>query len=95
MNAPHLRWTLIALRGGGLVAVAIFAVGLLLRLLGSTDAGAAVSNGGVLVVIATPAAALVATAAETWPRDRTTALLAIAVLLVLGGASLVAFALTR
>ena len=87
-----LRWTILALRAGGLLAVALFVGALCLRLVGVLDTAAAISWAGVVVVISTPPAALLATAVETWRRNRRTALLAVAVLLVLGGASLVALA---
>ena len=94
MNVQDVRWTALALRGGGLLGVAMFGVALALRLVGNVEVAAAVSSAGVLVVIATPAAALLATSVETWRHDRATALLAIGVLLVLAGATLVAIALS-
>jgi hypothetical protein len=95
VRTSELRWTVLALRGGGLLAVALFGVALVLRLAVLAEAAATVSWAGVLVVIATPPAALVATAAETWRHQRPTALLALAVLVVLGGAAIVALALSR
>jgi hypothetical protein len=92
MTTPDLRWTVLALRGGGLLAVGLFAFGLALRLAGVTDVAASVSWAGVATVIGTPPVTLLATAAETWRDHRGTALLAVAVLVVLAGAALVALA---
>lgn len=79
----RLRWTLLALRSGQIAAVALLAVALALEIAGSTERAVFAATVGVLLVVATPALALAATAAETWRVQRTTAALAGVVLAVL------------
>jgi hypothetical protein len=86
-------WTTAVLRIGGLTGVAVFAAALVLHFIGLAPEAATVAWIGVLVVIATAPLALLATAAETFRADRTTALLAVAVLVVLGAATVVALLL--
>ena len=82
-------WTATALRAGGLAAVGIFAVALALRAAGLEDQARTIATVGVLAVIATPPVALLATVAESLSTDRHTAWLALAVLAVLGVATVI------
>jgi hypothetical protein len=81
--------TVRALRGGAGFATALFLSAIVLGVIGS-DVAARAALLGVLAIIATPAISLVATALETWTRERPTAVLAIVVLLVLAVATGVA-----
>lgn len=69
----------------------LFVAALVLHVVGNEGAERAASL-GVVALIATPALALLAIALELWNRARTTALLALAVLAVLGLATAVAVA---
>lgn len=81
------------LRTGGLAGVAVFVLALVLHSIGMAQEARSVAWLGVIVVISTCPLALVATAAETFQVERTTALLALAVLGVLGAATAVALLL--
>ena len=74
--------TIRALRTGSAFAITLLLAGLVLTAVGS-DVGVRAALLGVLVMIATPMLGLVATTIESWDRDRTAALLAVAVLGVL------------
>ena len=91
MTASHAVTTLTirALRAGSAFAITLLLAGLVLTAVGS-DVGVRAALLGVLAMIATPVLGLVATTIESWDRDRTAALLAIAVLGVLAVASGVA-----
>jgi hypothetical protein len=88
MRSPFAL-TVVALRAGALVVSAVFVIALALQLLANPLADQ-VAMVGVLVLIATPAAALAATAIENRGVERATTLLALAVLAVLGVAIAVA-----
>ena len=81
--------TLRALQAGAAFVSSIFVAALVLHVVGSDVADRAASL-GVLALVATPAVALAATAVANWNRERATALLAGAVLVVLGASVLVA-----
>ena len=82
--------TLRALQAGASFVIGVFISALVLHVLGSDLAERAASL-GVLGLMATPAIALAATAVDRWNAERSTALLAIAVLAVLGAAAAVAW----
>ncbi|HUR15812.1 MAG TPA: hypothetical protein VMZ33_00885 [Candidatus Limnocylindrales bacterium] len=82
-------WTANALRAGGLASVAVFVIALVLHVAGLEQEATALATLGVLTVIGTPSVALVATVAESLVSDRTTAWLALAVLAVLGVATVI------
>jgi hypothetical protein len=86
--------TIRALRAGSAFAITLLLAGLVLTAVGS-DVGVRAALLGVLAMIATPVLGLVATTIESWDRDRTAALLAIAVLGVLAVASGVALFVGR
>jgi hypothetical protein len=96
MTASHAVTTLTirALRAGSAFAITLLLAGLVLTAVGS-DVGVRAALLGVLAMIATPVLGLVATTIESWDRDRTAALLAIAVLGVLAVASGVALFVGR
>jgi uncharacterized membrane protein len=96
MTGSHAVTTLTirALRAGSAFAITLLLAGLVLTALGS-DVGVRAALLGVLAMIATPVLGLVATTIESWDRDRTAALLAVAVLGVLVLASGVAFFVGR
>ena len=83
--------TLRSLQAGAAFVSGVFVSALVLHLLGHDVAERAASL-GVVALIATPAFALLGAALENWARQRTTALLALAVLGVLGLATAVAIA---
>jgi hypothetical protein len=84
--------TIRALRAGAAFAIPLFIAAIVLNALG-IDVAERAAYLGVLAVIATPALSLAATVVEAWSRDRTIALLAVAVLLVLGVATGLALAI--
>jgi uncharacterized membrane protein len=86
--------TIRALRAGSAFAITLLLAGLVLSALGS-DVGVRAALLGVLAMIATPVLGLVATTIESWDRDRTAALLAVAVIGVLLVASGVALFIGR
>ena len=86
--------TIRALRAGSAFAITLLLAGLVLPAVGS-DVGGRAALLGVLAMIATPVLGLVATTIESWERDRTAALLAVAVLGVLVVASGVALFVGR
>ena len=86
--------TIRALRTGSAFAITLLLAGLVLTAVGS-DVGVRAAVLGVLAMIATPVLGLVATTIESWDRDRTAALLAVAVLGVLVLASGVALFVGR
>jgi hypothetical protein len=75
---------------GSLIAAAILGLGLVLGVAGQSEIAIVAGEVGVVVLLGTPAAALVATWWELRELRPTHAWLAIAVLLVLGLATLVA-----
>ena len=86
--------TVRALQAGATFASALFLVAIVLHVVGNAAADRAAQL-GVLALIATPAVSLVATALESWTRERQTAVLAIVVLGVLGVATGLALLLSR
>ena len=82
------------LQAGAIFVSGLFVTALVLHVLGSNIAERAATL-GVVSLIATPAAALAASAIEHWTRERATALLALAVLAVLGVATAVAVIIER
>ena len=94
-DRPDARATVTAMTAGTLTAVAIFAVSFGLRLLGAVDAADMLGAGGVLVLLVTPALALVTTAVEMRTVQPASAGLAVVVLVVLGIATAVALLVPR
>jgi hypothetical protein len=96
MTGSHAVTTLTirALRAGSAFAITLLLAGLVLTAVGS-DVGVRAALLGVLTMIATPVLGLVATTIESWDRDRTAALLAVAVVGVLAVAVGVAFLVGR
>ncbi|MEO6349379.1 MAG: hypothetical protein ABIP53_01895 [Candidatus Limnocylindrales bacterium] len=94
MREP-VRWTILALRAGQLTAAAFFGVALVAQLLIQPELSMSAATIGVLLVIATPAASLLATIAESWRSDRATVVAAILVLGVLLVASGIALLIGR
>lgn len=92
MNAPRppVRLTSRVLTLGSLGAAVILGVGLVLGFAGLRDAAAVAGNVGVVVLLATPAVGLVATWSELKRSRPTHAWMAVAVLAVLGLATLIA-----
>ena len=86
--------TIRALRAGSAFAITLLLAGLVLTAVGS-DVSVRAALLGVLAMIATPVLGLVATTIESWDRDRTAALLAVAVLGVMVVASGVALVVGR
>ena len=91
---PPVSRTTRMLSLGTLAAAALLAAGLLLDVVGQAATATLVGNAGVIALLLTPAAGLVATWWELRPVRPTAAWLAIAVLAVLVLATLVAL-LTR
>ena len=89
---PSVRLTTLALTGGSLGAAVLLGAGLVLGVAGAVDAGKLVGNIGVVLLLATPAAGLVASWWELRPTRPVHARLAIAVLTVLVLATIVALA---
>ena len=83
--------TLRALQTGAAFVSSVFVTALVLHLIGS-DVAERAAELGVFALVATPAFALLAAAAENWNRERATALLALTVLAVLALATAVAIA---
>lgn len=94
MREP-VRLTVRALRAGQLAAGAFFAVALVAQLLAQTNLSMSAATIGVVLVIATPAASLLATIAESWRSDRATVIAALLVLGVLAVATGVALFIGR
>jgi hypothetical protein len=94
MREP-VRLTILALRAGQLGAAAFFGVALVAQLLVQEQLSMTAATIGVLLVIATPAASLLATIAETWRKDRPTVIAAALVLVVLAVATGVALFIGR
>jgi hypothetical protein len=95
IERPPVRFTVRALQLGELVAVVLFGVAILAHLAGSTGQATFVGTLGVVMVIATPALALVATMVEARQSDRATVLAALLVLGVLTVATGVALYIGR
>jgi len=83
MNMVSSRWTSWLLLGGTVVSALCFAAGFGLGLIGLPPVGTALSNIGVVTILATPAVALVSTALELRQRQPQAAALAVGVLVVL------------
>ena len=92
MKPPAL--TIRALRAGSAFALALFLSAIVLDLLGNEIADRAAYL-GVVAIIATPVLALLATTVEQWLRERSIALLALAVVGVLTVASGIALFIGR
>jgi len=88
-DEPPAPLTIRALQTGSGFAISLFLAAIVLDFLGH-DVGQRAALLGVVALIATPALALAATFLETWARDRPIALLATAVLALLGVAISVA-----
>jgi hypothetical protein len=86
--------TIRVLQAGGAFASALFLSAIVLHVL-NIDIADRAALLGILAIIGTPPLSLVATAVETRAKDRTTALLALAVLGVLAVATLVALLIGR
>ena len=82
-DRPPVHLTTRALTLGSLSAAGLLAAGLLLDVVGQSDAGTLVGNIGVLVLLLTPVASLVATWFELRVPRPAHAWIAVAVLLVL------------
>ena len=91
ISRPPVDSTARALTYGTLVAALCLTAGFAIHLAGGDETGRVVSLGGVLVLLATPVAGLVATVVEARHVDPRTALLAVAVLGVLGVAAVLAW----
>lgn len=89
---PTVHLTARALTAGSLTAAALLALGLALGVAGQSAIAGLVGNIGVMVLLATPVAGLLTTWWELRVLRPTHAWLAIAVLLVLGLATIVALA---
>ena len=87
---PPVRLTTRALTGGSSSAAALLGGGFVLGLVGAVEIGKFVGNLGVIALLVTPVAGLLATWSELRPMRPAHARLALAVLLVLGLATLVA-----
>ena len=84
------RATVSVLVWGTLVAVVVFAVSFTIRLIGYDNLSDLVGEAGVLALLVTPVAALVATAVELRRADRRAWVMALVVLLILAAAALLA-----
>jgi hypothetical protein len=89
---PPVRLTSRVLTVGSLGAAALVGLGLVLGLAGAREIGSLVGNIGVLVLLISPVAGLVATWSELRALRPTHAWLAVAVLAVLTLATIVALA---
>ena len=89
-HRPDARATVRVLTAGTLAAVAVFAVAFGLRLAGQVGLADGVGTLGVVVLLATPAMALITTAYEMRDVQRNSAWLALVVLTILVGATVVA-----
>jgi len=83
MNAAPVKWTARALLAGTLASAALFTAGFLIGIAGDRQLGTIASNAGVLVLLATPAAALITTTAELRETQPQASALAVGVLVVL------------
>lgn len=94
MNAPRppVRLTARALTAGSLGAAALLGLSLVVGFVGAREVGSLVGNIGVVVLLLTPVAGLIATWSELRALRPTHAWLAVAVLLVLLLATVVALA---
>jgi hypothetical protein len=92
---PPVEWTARALAYGTIVSAVLLAAGFAVNLAGGEDAGRGLSVLGVLVLLVTPAAGLVATILELRRPQPRAALLAVAVLVVLALALTLAVAAPR
>lgn len=84
------RASVAALVGGTVIAVVVFAVSFALRLLGSVGPSDSVGAVGVVALLLTPAAALLTTSVELRRASRPHWVLALVVVLILAGATVVA-----
>jgi hypothetical protein len=83
VNPAPVKWTARLLLAGTLASAALFAAGFLLGIAGDEQLGTIASNAGVLVLLATPAVALITTSAELRERQPQASALAVGVLAVL------------
>jgi hypothetical protein len=90
MNESSVKWTSASLLLGTLASAVCFAAGFLVGIAGDEQLGTMLSNAGVLVLLATPAVALIATWLEMREKQPQASLLAIGVLAVLAVAVAVA-----
>jgi len=90
VHRPPARWTVFALTAGTLLSVAGFVVDVVLRWLGQPAPADVVATAAVIALLATPAAGLLATSLELRRDQLPAALLALLVLLILGGATVLA-----
>ena len=89
---PPVRLTTLTLTYGSLSAAALLGLGLVLDVAGQSAIAGLVGNIGVVVLLLTPVAGLIATWSELRHLRPTHAWLAVAVLAVLAISTLVAFA---
>ena len=94
-HRPDAQRTIQALTTGTVLSVAVLSLGFVLRLAGQSAAADTVSTIGVVVLLATPAAALVTTALELRGAQRSAAALAVLVLVILAGATVLALLTSR
>ncbi len=94
-HRPDAQATVRALTVGTIVAVAVFAVAFVLRLVGQVALAEVASSIAVVVLLATPAVALVTTAVELRRAPGLSAAFAVLVLLILAGATAVALLVSR
>jgi len=94
-HRPDAKGTIGALTAGTIASVVVFAVSFGLRLAGQSDASNSVALVGVIVLLATPATALVTTAIEMRRAQSSAAALAVLVLVILAGATILALLTSR
>jgi hypothetical protein len=87
---PRADWTVTVLRAGSFSAAVLLTLGFAVTLLALGDAGRIVSLAGVLILLATPPLALVATFLELRAVQPRAAWLALVVLVTLAIAAVVA-----
>ncbi len=92
---PSAAATSRILTGGSLVAAALFVIAFGLSVSGAVAFSVVVATAGVIALLATPALGLLASAFELRSYQPRVAALAIVVLLILGAATVIAFATGR
>jgi len=90
VHRPPARWTALVLTAGTLLSVAGFVVDVVLRWLGQPGPADVIATAAVISLLATPAVGLLATSAELRHDQLPAALLALLVLLILAGATVLA-----
>ena len=89
-DRPNARATVLALTAGTVVAVALFAIGFVLRYVGDSASADTVGTIAVVALLLTPAVALATTAVELRRAQGLGTAMAILVLLILAGATVLA-----